>query len=216
MTEPDGLAYWESLEHLPAARAAGADPRRPAVVAGQASGRRSSGGPGRSTGSTARPSISSPTRQARRAVTSHDVLQNLQVQAPQMRERLGRVVRAGRPDPVGLAVQHRAAAGGLPRPAGAGWRYVPNGAEDLFFEPPTGARTGLRSAATLGCRPGCPTCSRWPTSSRGRTWPRLVRAAARLPEVARGELALVLLGTGAEARGPARCARRPRRPAAAP
>ena len=48
-----------------------------------------------------------PTRKARRALTSHDVLQDLRFSPPSRRRSLAARLRGGRPDPVRLALQHR-------------------------------------------------------------------------------------------------------------
>ena len=75
--------------------------------------------------------------------------------------------------------------------------YVPNGAEDLFFEPATeGERLGVR--ADLGLPDDVPYLLSVANFQPRKNLIRLVRAAARLPEVAAGELGLVLLGTGDE------------------
>ena len=75
--------------------------------------------------------------------------------------------------------------------------YVPNGAEDLFFEPATeGERPAVR--ADLGLPDGLPYLLSVANFQPRKNLIRLVRAASRLPEVASGELGLVLLGTGDE------------------
>jgi alpha-1,3-rhamnosyl/mannosyltransferase len=133
------------------------------------------------------------TRRARRAVTSHDVLQNLE-SGPSMRLRLARVF-----DPADLilsvsrfnterllenfpACRERVA-------------YVPNAAEDLFFEPAT-EHERAAVPGDLGLPSGVPYLLSVANFQPRKNLARLVRAAARLPEVARGELALVLLGAG--------------------
>ena len=77
-----------------------------------------------------------PARQARLAVTSHDVLQLLRYEPPRRRELLGRVFE--RADVI-LSVsrfntEHLREAFPACRDRVA---YVPNAADDLFFEPPT-------------------------------------------------------------------------------
>jgi alpha-1,3-rhamnosyl/mannosyltransferase len=137
-----------------------------------------------------------PTRQARRAVTSHDVLQNLQG-GERARARLGRVF--GHADLV-LSVSRFNTERLLEAfPACAGRvAYVPNGAEDLFFEP-AHERERASVRADLGLPPGLPYLLSVANFQPRKNLERLVRAAARLPEVAAGELALVLLGTGSDA-----------------
>jgi alpha-1,3-rhamnosyl/mannosyltransferase len=75
--------------------------------------------------------------------------------------------------------------------------YVPNAAEDLFFEPAL-AHERAAVPADLGLPPGVPYLLSVANFQPRKNLTRLVRAAARLPEVARGELALVLLGVGSE------------------
>ena len=75
--------------------------------------------------------------------------------------------------------------------------YVPNAAEDLFFEPPPD-RERLLTRADLGLSPGFPYLLSVANFQARKNLARLVRAAGRLPEVARGDLALVLLGAGTE------------------
>ena len=194
MTEPDGLAYWESL---------GAMPRRELPVRARDALRwwRVASWPPVEWWSGPVDWVYSPaeygvaTRQARRAVTSHDVLQNLQAH-PKMRRQLGHtfaradlILSVSRFNTERLSV---AFPGCQDRVA-----YVPNGAEDLFFEPPTGhERASVR--ADLGLPPGVPYLLSVANFQPRKNLTRLVRAASALPEVARGELALVLLGTGSE------------------
>jgi glycosyltransferase involved in cell wall biosynthesis len=74
---------------------------------------------------------------------------------------------------------------------------VPNAAEDLFFEPAT-TQERLQVRADLGLPAGVPYLLSVANFQPRKNLIRLIRAAAALPEVAAGELALVLLGTGAE------------------
>ena len=142
-----------------------------------------------------------PTRQARRAVTSHDVLQNLRFEPPRRRELLAQRIRAGRPDPVGLAVQHRAAAGGIPRLSGSRRLRAQRRGRPVFRagRPPTSAS---RVRADLGLPPQVPYLLSVANFQPRKNLVRLIKAAARLPEVARGDLALVLIGTGDEDEAP--------------
>ncbi len=76
--------------------------------------------------------------------------------------------------------------------------YVPNAADDLFFESPTPAeRSAVRP--DLGLPPGMPYLLSVANFQARKNLPRFIRAAGRLAEVARGELGLVLLGDGDEA-----------------
>ena len=88
-------------------------------------GRRSSGGPVRSTGSIARPNFLFPRGERGCAVTSHDVLQTLQFEPPRKRDRLGRIFEAA--DLI-LSVshfQHRIGCWKPFRPARTGWPTFP-------------------------------------------------------------------------------------------
>src|SRR5262249_24312997 len=75
--------------------------------------------------------------------------------------------------------------------------YVPNGADDLFFEPATD-RERARARQDLGLPPGVPYLLSVANFQPRKNLVRLIEAAARLPEVSGGDLALVLVGTGAE------------------
>ncbi len=137
------------------------------------------------------------TRKARRAVTSHDVLQNLQgPYGPRMRHRLGRIFDAA--DLV-LSVSDYNTARLLENFPACHDKValVPNAADDLFFSP---AEPRERAAVRrdLGLPEGVPYLISVANFQPRKNLPRLIRAAARLPEVARGDLALVLLGTGSE------------------
>ena len=194
MTEPDGLAYWESL---------GAMPRRELPVRARDALRwwRVASWPPIEWWSGPVDWVYSPaeygvaTRQARRAVTSHDVLQNLQAH-PRMRQQLGHTF--GRADLILSVSRFNAERLSVAFP---GCRdrvaYVPNGAEDLFFEPPT-EHERASARADLGLPPGVPYLLSVANFQPRKNLARLVRAASVLPEVARGELALVLLGAGSE------------------
>jgi alpha-1,3-rhamnosyl/mannosyltransferase len=137
-----------------------------------------------------------PTRHARRAVTSHDVLQHLKFQPPKNRELLASAFRKA--DLI-LSVSQFNTQQLL---AAFPWcanrvAYVPNAAEDLFFEPAT-TQERLQVRADLGLPAGVPYLLSVANFQPRKNLLRLIRAAAALPEVAAGELALVLLGTGAE------------------
>jgi alpha-1,3-rhamnosyl/mannosyltransferase len=142
-----------------------------------------------------------PTRAARRAVTSHDVLQLLRFEPPRRRDLQARVfdhadliLSVSRFNTQRLLEAFPACRGRV--------AYVPNGAEDLFFEPATD-RERARVHEDLGLPPGVPYLLSVANFQPRKNLVRLIRAAARLAEVAAGELALVLIGTGApdEAQG---------------
>src|SRR3954471_18373293 len=196
MGEPDGLAYWETLGDLP---------RRELPVRMRHLLRwwRLAAWPPIETWSGPVDWAYCPaeyglaTRRARRAVTSHDVLQNLQGPgAPRMRERLAAIFG---PADLILSVSRvntERLLENFPECRGR-VAYVPNAAEDLFFEPAdAGERAAVR--ADLGLPPGVPYLLSVANFQPRKNLTRLVRAAARLPEVANGALALVLLGTGSD------------------
>jgi alpha-1,3-rhamnosyl/mannosyltransferase len=193
--EPDGLAYWEGLDRLPrhelplstknALRWWRAVRPWPPVEWWS--------GPVDWVYSPAEFFL--PTRQARRAVTSHDVLQNLQ-SGEKARARLERVF--AHVDLV-LSVSRFNTERLLEAFPGCRGRvaYVPNGAEDLFFDAATEReRAGVR--ADLGLPPSMPYLLSVANFQARKNLERLIRVAWRLPEVAAGELALVLLGTGSD------------------
>ncbi|MEO6807632.1 MAG: glycosyltransferase family 1 protein [Isosphaeraceae bacterium] len=193
--EPDGLAYWEALGDLH---------RRELPVRTRDALRfwRVAGCPPLEwwTGAVdwvyCPAEFLIPTRRARRAVTSHDVLQDLRLGGPGRRERLATtfgqadlILSVSRFNTERLIeafpeVQNRVA-------------YVPNGAEDLFFEPATDReRQAVRE--DLGLPRGMPYLLSVANFQPRKNLVRLISAAARLPEVAGGDLALVLLGDGSE------------------
>jgi alpha-1,3-rhamnosyl/mannosyltransferase len=136
------------------------------------------------------------TRHARRAVTSHDVLQTLRFQPPAQRERLARVFAQSH---LILSVSHfntRELVAAFPECADR-VAYVPNAADDPFFEPPS-PRERQQVRALLGLPAGIPYLLSVANFQPRKNLPRLIEAAADLREVADGGLALVLLGTGDE------------------
>ncbi len=73
--------------------------------------------------------------------------------------------------------------------------YVPNGADDLFFEPATKReRDAVRD--DLGLPPQIPYLLSVANFQPRKNLMRLIHAAVRIPEVSAGDLALVLIGTG--------------------
>jgi alpha-1,3-rhamnosyl/mannosyltransferase len=195
MTHPDGLAYWGSLHDLP---------RRELPLRTRDLLRwwrirpwpplEWIAGPADWVYCPAEYAV--PVRRARRAVTSHDVLQHLKFQPPKNRELLASAFRQA--DLI-LSVSHfntRQLIDAFP------WcrnrvAYVPNGADDLFFEP-AAAHERAAVRVDLGLPPDVPYLLSVANFQLRKNLVRLIRAAAALPEVAAGDLALVLLGTGAE------------------
>jgi alpha-1,3-rhamnosyl/mannosyltransferase len=194
MTHPDGLAYWQSLE--------GRDRRElPLRTRDMLRWWRFKPWPPIEwwTGAVdwvyCPAEFFVPTRAAHRAVTSHDVLQTLQFEPPRKREILRRVFEQA--DLV-LSVSHfntqrltEAFPGCRARVA-----YVPNGADDLFFEPAADDECA-RVRPDLGLPRDVPYLLSVANFQPRKNLVRLVRALARLPEVAAGDLAIVLVGTGA-------------------
>jgi alpha-1,3-rhamnosyl/mannosyltransferase len=129
-------------------------------------------------------------------VTSHDVLQDLRFGTPRRRALLSQIF--GTADLI-LSVSHFNSSqllASFPECRGK-VAYVPNGAEDLFFEPAAEhERAAVR--ADLGLPPGLPYFLSVANFQPRKNLSRLVQVAGRLPEVANGELALVLLGAGSD------------------
>jgi alpha-1,3-rhamnosyl/mannosyltransferase len=134
-----------------------------------------------------------PTRAAHLAVTSHDVIlggPRRKVLLSKIFGRATKVLSVSAFNSAGLAAHY-------PSETKDKVAYVPNAADDLFFEPATPTeRAGIRS--DLGLPPGMPYLLSVANFQPRKNLPRLVRAAGRLAEVAGGELALVLLGDGDE------------------
>jgi alpha-1,3-rhamnosyl/mannosyltransferase len=195
MTHPDGLAYWGSLEELP---------RRELPIRTRDLLRwwRIRPWPpvewisGAADWIYCPAEYAVPTRRARLAVTSHDVLQHLKFQPPQNRELLATSFRKADLIFSVSLFNTRQLLDAFP------WcenrvAYVPNGADDTFFEPASPReRAAVRD--DLGLPPRVPYLLSVANFQPRKNLHRLIRAAAALPEVAAGELALVLLGTGAE------------------
>jgi glycosyltransferase involved in cell wall biosynthesis len=140
-----------------------------------------------------------PTRKARRAVTSHDVLQDLRYAPPRRRERLA--LAFGKADLI-LSVSRfntERLVEAFPECRDR-IAYCPNGADDLFFEP-AGDRERAAVRADLGLPRGVPYLLSVANFQPRKNLARLIRVAARLPEVAAGDLALVLIGEGSEDQG---------------
>lgn len=195
LTEPDGRLFWEALDGLP---------RRELPVRTRNALRwwRLAPWPpvewwaGEVDWVYSPAEYAVPTRHARRALTVHDVLQVLRYRPSFHRDRLSRALDSA--DLI-LSVSHFNTERLLDHfPACEGRvEYVPNGAEDLFFErAPDHERAG--AYADLGLPPGMPYLLSVANFEPRKNLDRLVRAAARLPEVASGDLGLVLLGTGTE------------------
>ncbi len=193
--EPDGLAFWESLEDLP---------RRELPLSTRNALRfwRLVPWPplelwtGAIDWAYCPAEYFVPTRRARRAVTSHDILQDLRFHPPRRRERLKLAFE--RADLILSVSQFNT---GQLLDAFPECRdrvaYVPNGAEDLFFEPAGDAeRRAIRD--DLGVPAGMPYLLSVANFQPRKNLVRLVRAVGRLPAVAGGELALVLMGEGSD------------------
>jgi alpha-1,3-rhamnosyl/mannosyltransferase len=134
-------------------------------------------------------------RRTKLAVTSHDVLQTLRFEPPRKRELLGRVFE--RADLI-LSVSHYntrqlLSAYAIPEARVA---YVPNGADDLFFQQPSDHERS-RVRADLGLPPRVPYLLSVANAQPRKNLVRLVRSVTRLPEVSSGELGVVLIGAGA-------------------
>ncbi len=196
LTEPDGLAFWESLDDLT---------RRELPVRTRNALRwwrlkpwppiEWWTGPVDWIYSPAEYAI--PTREARRALTSHDALQVVRYGAPRARERMAEALAQA--DLI-LSVSRFNTEQILTYFPGCEGRIesVPNGAEDLFYEP-AGPVERARVRGDLGLPPDVPYLLSVANFQPRKNLALLIRAVARLPEVVNGELAVVLLGTGTEA-----------------
>jgi alpha-1,3-rhamnosyl/mannosyltransferase len=193
ITHPDGLAYWEALEDLP---------RRELPLRTRDVLRwwRLKPWPPIEWWTGPIDWVYCPaeflvaTRAARRAVTSHDVLQTLEFDSLRKRELLGRVfeqatliLSVSRFNTDRLLEAYPACEGRV--------AYVPNAAEDLFFEPATEReRSAVRD--DLGLPPHIPYLLSVANFQPRKNLLRLIRAAVRTAEVGAAELAIVLIGTG--------------------
>ncbi len=196
ISDPDGRAHWERLDGLR---------RRELPLSTRDALRawRLAGGPpldwwsGRVDWVYCPAEMFVPTRKARLAITSHDILQDVRFGGPRRQallakvlDRADRVLSVSRFNTAKLVAMYPACRDKV--------TYVPNAAEELFF----GAATDRERAAVrpdLGLAPGLPYLISVASFQPRKNLVRLVRAASRLPEVAAGELALVLLGAGGEA-----------------
>jgi glycosyltransferase involved in cell wall biosynthesis len=196
ISEPDGLAYWEKLDGL----------RRkelPLSTRNALRFWRMLGSPplewrtGPLDWVYCPSELFVPTRKARLAVTSHDILQDVRFGGPRRQALLARVL--DRADLV-LSVSQFNTSKLLDMYPGCRGKvaYVPNAAEDLFFgEATPRERAGIRG--DLGLPSGLPYLISVASFQARKNLVRLVRSAGRLREVREGELGLVLLGAGDEA-----------------
>ncbi len=136
------------------------------------------------------------TRRARLAVTSHDMLQDRTLGGPRRLALLSRLFP--RADLI-LSVsdfnthQIRTAFPNLQTPIA----LVPNAPDDFFFEPSTpDERAAIR--VDLGLPPNLPYLLSVANFQPRKNLERLIHVAGKLPEIAQGDLALVLLGTGSD------------------
>ncbi len=191
--EPDGLAFWESLGNLP---------RRELPIRTRDALRlwRIANWPPLEWWTGPVDWVYSPaeyvlpTKTARRAVTSHDALQDATYGSDRRKQLLGKVFSEA--DLI-LSVSHfntERLREHFPMSRGK-IAQVPNGADDLFFKPATD-RERATIRADLGLPLGMPYLLSVANFQRRKNLERLIRTTARLPEVQRGELALVLLGSG--------------------
>jgi alpha-1,3-rhamnosyl/mannosyltransferase len=193
ITHPDGLAFWESLEDLP---------RRELPLRTRDVLRwwRFKPWPPIEWWTGPIDWVYCPaeflvaTRGAQRAVTSHDVLQTLEYESARKRELLGRVfeqaaliLSVSQFNTDRLLEAYPACKGRV--------AYVPNAADDLFFEPAT-ERERYAARDDLGLPPHVPYLLSVANFQPRKNLMRLIHAAVRIPEVNAGDLALVLIGTG--------------------
>ena len=135
-----------------------------------------------------------PTRNARLAVTSHDIQQDLSYGGPKRRARLDQVFR--RADLVLSVSRYNTDRLLEAFPFCEGKvAIVPNAADDLFFEPAL-MRNGDRFGVVSGFLRGMPYLLSVANFQARKNLDRLIRGCGLLPEVAEGALALVLIGSG--------------------
>jgi glycosyltransferase involved in cell wall biosynthesis len=137
-----------------------------------------------------------PTKKAKLAVTSHDIRQDLTLGGPKRRERLRKLFSVA--DRV-LSVSQFNTSQLLDAFPDLKDRvsYVPNAADDLFFEEATERERGL-IRADLGLPVGLPYLLSVANFQPRKNLTKLVEAVGRLSEVVRGELGLVLIGNGTD------------------
>jgi glycosyltransferase involved in cell wall biosynthesis len=195
ISEPDGLAYWERLDGLR---------RKELPISTRDALRfwRVAGWPPMEwrTGPLdwvyCPSEMFVPTRKAKLAVTSHDVLQDVRLGGPRRQALLDRifdradlVLSVSKFNTSQLLEMYPVCRGKV--------AYVPNAAEEIFFgEAATRERAAVRP--DFGLPPGMPYLISVASFQARKNLVRLVKAAGRLREVENGELALVLLGAGAE------------------
>lgn len=138
-----------------------------------------------------------PTKSARLAVTSHDALQDASYGSDRRKNMLRTLFT--RADLV-LSVSEfntERLEEFFPMTVGK-IAQVANAADELFFEP-----ASVRERAAIRADLGIPSTMPYLLSVANfqprKNLDRLIRVAARLPEVARGEMALILLGSGSPA-----------------
>jgi alpha-1,3-rhamnosyl/mannosyltransferase len=193
ITEPGGRAFWQSLGPLPR-RALPLRMRTMLRLWRVAKGPALESWTGPADWSYCPAEYYVPTRRARRAVTSHDVLQDLTYGTRRRRALVRRVFDSADLILSVSAFNTSRLLEAFPECRGR-VAHVPNAAEDLFFEPaPEEERRAVR--ADLGLPPGVPFLVSVANVQPRKNLVRLVRAATRLREVASGEVALVLVGTG--------------------
>jgi alpha-1,3-rhamnosyl/mannosyltransferase len=138
-----------------------------------------------------------PTRRAKRAVTSHDVLQDRTHGGPARMARLASVFDRADLILSVSAFNTRQLLEHWPR-LEEKVELVPNGAEELFFEHVPGTdRSEVRPS--LGLPEGMPYLVSVANFQARKNLGRLVRAVGRLAPFQSGELALVLVGDGSSA-----------------
>lgn len=194
ITHPDGLAYWESLEDLPRCEL----PLRTRDILRWW---RLKPWPPIEWWTGPIDWVYCPaefmvaTRSARRAVTSHDVLQTLQFEPTRKRDLIGRTFEHAN---LILSVSHfntDRLLDAFPNCRGR-VAYVPNAADDMFFEPPT-ERERKTIRDDLGLPPDIPYLLSVANFQPRKNLLRLINSALRIQEINVGDLGLVLIGTGA-------------------
>ena len=137
-----------------------------------------------------------PTGRSLLAVTSHDILQDISFGGPRRQALLARIFRRAS---LIASVSHYNSSQLLDAFPHCHDRvvYVPNAADELFHEPASELeRVQIRS--NLGLSAQHPFLLSVANFQPRKNLERLLRAAIGLPEVAQGDLALVLVGSGSD------------------
>jgi alpha-1,3-rhamnosyl/mannosyltransferase len=196
ISEPDGLAYWEKWESPVRRR------ELPLSTRSMLRLWRVAKGPPLELWTGSQDWLYSPVEyllpswRARKAVTSHDVLQDLRYGTARRRalvrsvfQSADRILSVSRFNTDRLLEAYPECQGRV--------ALVPNAAEDLFHQAATFAEIG-RARARAGLPEGCPYLLSVANFQPRKNLALFLRALRAVPEVVEGELAVLLVGEGSE------------------